>query len=355
MRRLARRAGLWAGGLLALFLLTAFGLALVPAPKLNFPLSPGGATALPCAESAEVRCVAARDGVRLALRRNPAPPWARGAQGGPVVLLLHGVLASGAEPAIAEAARRLEGAAGVSVYRLDLRDHGLSASRGRQDHLADLDHIGQFEEDVADVLAHLRREHPEAPLVLAGHSMGGGIALRYLARPELRAGADVDGVLLYAPLLGERSPTARKAAKAEPGAPPLVRAAVPRIVGLALLNLLQIRVLNGLGTLYFDLPADLPVRGYSFRAMASLAPEDYRAALRSGDRPLLAIVGSNDEAFQAEAYPRVIALHPKGETVLVPGASHDGVLTDPRSTDAAATWLRTLAAARRGGGGNPRP
>jgi alpha-beta hydrolase superfamily lysophospholipase len=277
MRRLARRAGFCAGGLFALFFLTAFGLALVPAP-----------------------------------------------------------------------ARGLRAEAGAEVYRLDLRDHGSSASRPRRDHLADLDHVGQYEEDVADVLALLRREHPGAPLVLAGHSMGGGIALRYLARPELHAGAEADGLLLYAPLLSERAPTARKAPASggEAGGPSLIRVALPRIVGLAMLELVRFRALGGLGTLYFDLPADLPVRAYSFRAMASMAPEDYAAALRAGSQPLLAIAGEGDEAFHAAAYPGVIALHPQGKTVLVPGAGHDGVLSDPRSVAAAGAWLRSLAPRR---------
>jgi hypothetical protein len=106
MRRLARWAGICAGGLFALFFLTAFGLVLVPAPKLAFPIAEGGASALPCAESPEVRCIEARDGIRLALRRTlDAPPFSSG-EPGPVVLFLHGVLTSGAEPEIAATARK---------------------------------------------------------------------------------------------------------------------------------------------------------------------------------------------------------------------------------------------------------
>lgn len=357
MRRLARWAGFCAGGLAALYLLTALGLASVPAPKLTHPIAEGGASAFPCTESPEIRCFTMRDGVRLAARRTldaprpgaagafarrdlgPGPETSSGS--GTIVLFLHGVLSSGAEPELEEAAHQLRAATGAEVLRLDLRDHGLSASRADPGHVADVDHIGQYDEDVADVLATLRREHPEERIVLAGHSMGGGIALRYAARRDLHAGAEVDGYLLFAPLLGDSSPTARKepASGAETPSDPVVKVAVPRLIGLAMLTTVRIRGLNGLGTLFFDLPFDLPVRAYTFRAMASMAPDDYRSALKADTKPMLVLVGEKDEAFHAEAYPAVIAQHKNAETVLVSGASHDGVCSDPRSVRAIVSWL----------------
>jgi alpha-beta hydrolase superfamily lysophospholipase len=252
------------------------------------------------------------------------------------------VLSSGAEPELEEAARQLRAATGAEVLRLDLRDHGLSASRSNPGHVADVDHIGQYDEDVADVLATLRRERPGARIVLAGHSMGGGIALRYAAaRRDLGARVVVDGYILFAPLLGEGSPTARREPISGTATPsdPIIKAAVPRIIGLAMLTAARIRWLNGLGTLYFDLPFDLPVRAYTFRAMASMAPDDYRAALKADAKPMLVLVGEKDEAFRAEAYPALIAQHENAKTVLVPGASHDGVCGDPRSLQAIVSWL----------------
>jgi alpha-beta hydrolase superfamily lysophospholipase len=66
--------------------------------------------------------------------------------------------------------------------------------------------VGQYEEDLAAVISAIRAERPGARLVLAAHSMGGGIAARYAMRPDAPA---VDAYVLYAPELGRDAPTNR--------------------------------------------------------------------------------------------------------------------------------------------------
>ena len=56
----------------------------------------------------------------------------------------------------------------------NLRGHGpLAAHRG------EIDYIGQFEDDIADLIDLYAR--PGQKVVLAGHSSGGGLAIRFLA------------------------------------------------------------------------------------------------------------------------------------------------------------------------------
>jgi pimeloyl-ACP methyl ester carboxylesterase len=343
-------AGILLGALAALFLLIATGLALVPSPKLTYAASTLKGKAVACRDSAGVRCFRMRDGARLAARTLPPPASGNRGPSPLTVVLLHGILSTGAE--LETAARELQAATGARVIRLDLRGHGLSA-HGPAETPGDLAHIGQWEEDAADVVAALRRESPGAPIVLGGHSMGGGIAMRYALRRQASHDVpDVDGYLLFAPHLGERSPTTRQAPASSPknaggkSAPPPIRVNVPRILGLALLNLARIHALNGLDVLAFDLPFPLPFRSYTFRAIASSAPEDYRAALKADAKPLLVVVGAQDEAFHAEEYPAVVALHRNGKAVIVPGASHDGVLRNPAALAAAEEWIKASYGAR---------
>ena len=335
MPRILRNTLFVVGSVAALWLLAGAALALAPAPRFSRPpvdlavSASSPSLGVPRRDDCGLRTFQARDGVRLAARQLTGT-------GELTVLLLHGVLGSSAE--LEDAARLLHESTGASVIRLDLRGHGLSAGRP-----GDVDHIGQYEDDVADVVGTLRREHPTGRLVLAGHSMGGGVALRYASH---RAVPGVDGYLLFAPLLGMRSPTERRepATGSAETTEPFLKVHVPRLVGLAMLNGVGVRCLNSLGTLYFNVGRGFPIRTYTFRAVASMAPDDYRVALAADAKPMLVLVGRNDEAFRTGAYPAVIALHRNGRTVLIEGESHDGVTRSPVAFAAVEDWVRCLRA-----------
>jgi pimeloyl-ACP methyl ester carboxylesterase len=166
--------------------------------------------------------------------------------------------------------------------------------------------------------------------------MGGGIAARYAGRHDLPA---VDGYLLFAPHLGQSSPTTRsEPASTDAHAPQVLKLHVRRLIGLAMLNVVRFRALNGLDTLYFDLPGDSTGRAYTFRALASMAPDDYRIALTADEKPLLVIVGRHDEAFRADAYPAVVKLHRNGTAVVVPGEDHDGITRNKTAFESVHAW-----------------
>jgi alpha-beta hydrolase superfamily lysophospholipase len=96
---------------------------------------------------------------------------------------------------------------GYPIYALDHRGHG--RSEGRR---ALVDRIDNAAADLDVLIDRARGEHPQAPLFLLGHSLGGTIALRYaLAHQE-----KLDGLILSGPVAAIELPPAplRVAARA---------------------------------------------------------------------------------------------------------------------------------------------
>lgn len=98
-----------------------------------------------------------------------------------VVAVVHGVLEhSGRYGNLAWALTQH----GYIMYAFDHRGHGRSSGRR-----AYVDSFADFRQDVARFLALVRKEEPNLPLFLLGHSMGGLIVLNYiLHHPEPLAG-----------------------------------------------------------------------------------------------------------------------------------------------------------------------
>ncbi len=245
------------------------------------------------------------------------------------IVLVHGILGSSLE--MNRPSGLLREATHASVVALDLRGHGASGGAP-----GDISYIGQYEDDLADVVGRLRAERPHGRVILAGHSMGGGIALRYATK----SGAPpVDGYLLFAPYLGAQAPTTPQESK--PGEDAFIRLHLARTLGLVLWNSVGVTGWNGLHTLFFNLPAKLPLTSYSYRAMVGNAPEHHARALaeiEASRRPLLVVVGSRDEAFKADRYAEALGAE-RGALRIIEGASHDGVLIDPRTLDAVGRWF----------------
>jgi len=96
---------------------------------------------------------------------------------------------------------------GYVVYALDHRGHG--RSEGRRALVDRLEHAAA---DLDVLVERARREHPDAPLFLLGHSLGGTIALRYALKRQDK----LDGLILSGPVAVVDLPPApvRLAAKA---------------------------------------------------------------------------------------------------------------------------------------------
>lgn len=85
---------------------------------------------------------------------------------------------------------------GWAVYGLDHRGHGRST--GRRAHL---DRYSDWLTDFDAFRFHVAARHPDLPLFLLGHSMGGQIALAY----ALDHGAGLAGLVLSAPALASNA------------------------------------------------------------------------------------------------------------------------------------------------------
>lgn len=301
-----------------------FGLALILTflPEPTFAVAP-----FPVAETAvsanfTPQQYTMRDGETLFARRFPA-------DSNTTILLLHGVTSESA--ALSGSAQKLRQSSGAEVVALDLRGHGQSGGTP-----GDVSYIGQYQDDIADMIAAIRAEKPNGRFILAGHSMGGGIALQFAQLADAPA---VDGYLLFAPHLGTNAPTMPEQ---DPEMAEIAAAYsqlhVPRLIGLIMLNNVGIKSFHHLDTLFFNL-TDEVTHTYSFRATANSSPQDYAAALTAVDAPMLVLVGSQDEAFVADQFPTAVSAYSDGEVHIIEGETHTSIVESPAAMTVIENWL----------------
>jgi pimeloyl-ACP methyl ester carboxylesterase len=300
-------------GLLALVGAAAIAVVLM----LAWPVSPppalasihAGATQIDETGAPDLSRFQARDGTWLAYRLYPAPNGARDR----VAILAHGSSASSIE--MNAVAKALAGA-GVTAVALDIRGHGASGTRG------DIAYPGQLDNDLADLVAQLRKAYPAARLSLIGHSAGGGFALR-VAGSQL--GDAFDRFVLLAPYLGYSAPTNRPAEGPGLWAQP----DLPRIIATLALERLGIDWPQSLPALAFANAPEAKMfvtSQYSFRLMgAYTAPPDWQDAFAHAKGRITVIAGADDQLMDADGYRR--ALPPLGVAVTVlPGVDHMGIV-----------------------------
>lgn len=315
----------------AIYLLVALGLV--------FSQSPGGTSAavegnVSFAETMAVDysampepiTFAARDGAALPYRRYDAPGPA------PFLILVHGSAWHGMQ--FHQLAQALSEAGTATVIVPDMRGHGFAPARR-----GDVDYIGQMEDDIADLIASLERP-ADTPLILGGHSSGGGFVVRFAGGRHV---ALADGLVLMAPFLQHDAPTTR------PNAGGWAQPAVRRIIGLTMLDMIGITALHHLPALSFAMPQqvlDGPYGAtattlYSFRLNAGFSPRrDYGRDLAGMKVPFLLVAGTADETFITHLYEETIAPHaPGGTYVLVDGANHIGLVSDTRLATIMTDWF----------------
>jgi alpha-beta hydrolase superfamily lysophospholipase len=127
--------------------------------------------------------IAGADGTRLALSAWPSRGPTRA-----VILGLHGF--GDYAPLTFTGAATAWSRAGIATYAPDQRGFGRNASRGRWPG-ADM-----LVRDAIALARAVRARHPGRPLLVAGHSMGGGVALAAAAR-----GLPADALVLVAPAI----------------------------------------------------------------------------------------------------------------------------------------------------------
>ncbi len=303
------------------YLLDAVGVAaLVPGAMLATPLHRppplasihDSAVRIDTTGMPELSRFQARDGTWLAYRLYAADP-------GRVAIVVHGSSASSEE--MNPTAKALA-AAGVTAVALDIRGHGASGARG------DVGYLGEVEDDLADLVAELRKSHPAARFALIGHSLGGGFVARVAGGP---LGRNFETFVLLAPFLGPGAPTNRP----NEGKGRWAEVDMPRIIALSLLAQLGLDFGQSLPVIaYANDPrsAKHTTSLYSFRLLASFGPQpDWattKAAIQGAAAKTSLIAGADDELMDAAGYQREI--QPLGVKVTVlPGVDHIGIVTAP--------------------------
>ena len=270
-----------------------------------------------------LRTFTARDGELLSYRYYPS-------QSDTVLTLLHG--ACWHSQYFLTLAEFISSQGLAQVYTPDLRGHG-NAPRRR----GDVDYIGQLEDDLADLIAMIRKENPHARLIVGGHSSGGGLAIRFAGS---QYGEQADAYLLLSPYLQYNAPTMR------PNPVSFAQPYTRRIIGLTMLNNVGIPWLNYLTVVDFNMPKEArngtETLSYSYRLSTSYAPRNYKQDLGAIKQPLLVVAGTADELFLAEQYEPVISQFTKVKVKLLPDVTHLGVVISPGTQAAIKEWLGVL-------------
>ncbi len=147
----------------------------------------GGATTH---AAAELRAGAIRmaDGVRLPLRA-----WLPKGKIRAVVIGVHGLVDYSNSFAMPAEAWRKEG---IATYAYDQRGHGDTPQRGIWPGTE------RLVADFGAAAALIRARHPGVPIFASGTSMGGGVVLAAMARPDA---PKLDGIILEAPAVWSRA------------------------------------------------------------------------------------------------------------------------------------------------------
>jgi len=268
----------------------------------------------------------ARDGAKLDVLHLPSA-----CQDAPLMILLHGSGWHGQQfGALATAL-----AQNAEILVPDLRGHGINPEpRG------DLTYIGQYEDDLADLIKAYQRGGQK--VILAGHSSGGGLVVRFAGGAH---GGLIDGAILLAPFLKYNAPTTR--ANSGGWARPLTR----RLIGLSMLNNVKITGLNHLVVIQFEMPEEVlngpmghtATVAYSYRLNQSFAPRSAYLKDIAALPDFMLIAGTKDEAFVAEQYePLMRGVTDMGAYHLVDGVGHLEIVDAPQTLAQIETFLKAF-------------
>lgn len=265
----------------------------------------------------------ARDRARLSVLHIPSVR-----PNAPLLILLHGSGWHGQQ--FDALATRLAKSAEVLVP--DLRGHGINPQpRG------DVAYIGQYEDDLADLIEAYQKDGQN--VILGGHSSGGGLVVRFAGGPH---GEMIDAAILMAPFLKYNAPTTRE--NSGGWARPLTR----RLIGLSMLNNIGVTALNHLIVMQFSMPSEVldgplghtATVAYSHRLNQSYAPRSAYLQDIAALPEFMLIAGTADEAFFAAQYaPLMRGVTDKGTYHLVDEVGHLDIVNTAQTQAHIETFL----------------
>jgi non-heme chloroperoxidase len=190
LKKTASYLAVGAAGLIMLLLGVTLLLVFWPAPKITETTDVYGFKKLSQSLRAETEAIRppqyyrARDGTQLAYRFYDS-------KADRILIFIHGSsYHGGGYDALAKA---ISAGGFAKVYLPNLRGHYLSGPRS-----GDVDYVGQLEDDIADLIGFARAHGQSGPVILGGHSSGGGFAIRFAGGPRASL---VSGYLLLSPVI----------------------------------------------------------------------------------------------------------------------------------------------------------
>ncbi|WP_256437268.1 serine aminopeptidase domain-containing protein [Flavobacterium sp. CS20] len=200
----------------------------------------------------------------------------------------------------------------------------------------EVEYIGQLENDIEDLIEFSKQNLKADKIILAGHSSGGGLVLKFIGNPK---NTKVDRAIMLAPYLGYDAITVK------PNSGGWVTVALKRIIGLSMLNNIGIKMLNGLPVLFFNRPEsvndELQVPFYSFRMTIDFTPKNYKEDIRNINIPCLVLVGKQDESFYPEQFE--VAFKPADKfvkTLILDDAKHLSLVDKQKTFEIIKEWVK---------------
>lgn len=247
-----------------------------------------------------------------------------------VVILLHGIAEDGKY--LFRLAEYLSNNQIAQVYTPDVRGYGESPIRR-----GDVDYIGQLDDDLADLMNLIKRNHPDMRLVLGGHSIGGASVLRFSGG---RYNHLVDAYLFLAPYI----PNAPYLRNDNENAQTSV--SIPKLILLSILEIVRLRSFHHWKILSVDKPVQVrhgsETLNISFRLIMSRIPKNYQKDIAAITEPSFVLVGEKDELFHSDKIESVFKSNPVITTKIVPNHNHDGILYSLETYKAIGEWLMKL-------------
>jgi pimeloyl-ACP methyl ester carboxylesterase len=263
-----------------------------------------------------------RDGERLAYRFYDSSATQ-------MLIFIHGSSLHGGS--YHDLARHTSTSGTAKVVLPNLRGHFQSGRRR-----GDVEYIGQLEDDIVDLITELRSDGFHGPIVLGGHSGGGGLVIRFAGGANARL---VARFLMLSPVI----PTSPMLRRRPTG--PWAQIHTRRIAGLTILNALGIRGLNSLPVIQLSKPVKFwdgtETLTYSYRLTMSYYPRTrYSADVRSLEDRALVLIGENDEAVDAQSLQKLFKLEsPLTAFKVCAGMNHFGIFTSAAVHEMLSEWL----------------
>jgi pimeloyl-ACP methyl ester carboxylesterase len=234
-------------------------------------------------------------------------------------------------------ATSVSAAGAAKVVLLNMRGHYLSGRRR-----GDVEYIGQYEDDVVDLIRELRKQGHKGPIILGGHSSGAGFVLRFAGGPGPQQEA-IAGYIALAPII----PRTAAVRGGDAGGWNVIH--LPRILGLVALNIIGVHGFDGLPIIAFNKPASAwngtETLAYSWRLNVSYHPRnDYASDVKAMPANALVLVGDKDEAVDGAALLGLLKdAGYRGSAEVLAQTNHFGIFHNAEALKRTADYVAGIA------------